>query len=136
MPALPNRVPRFFFPHINGCPPSCMAQTSLCSWHVLAFAGALVWSPLVAATWALLVVPASAALSERQAAARLAAAVAAAEARVRAEAAVRVPATPPESSVWMSRLLGELWAPYVEPMLMKENLGNWQVGLGDGVAGV
>ncbi|GFR40402.1 hypothetical protein Agub_g954, partial [Astrephomene gubernaculifera] len=57
--------------------------------------------------------------------ARLSEAVRQAEARARAEAAARVPVTPPESAVWMGRLMGELWGPYVAPMLLSENLVNW-----------
>lgn len=53
-----------------------------------------------------------------------------AEKRVRAEMAACVPVTPPESALWANRMMAEMWAPYVVPMILAENLGNWTVGAG------
>ena len=83
------------------------------------------WTPLGAAALALLAVPGARAAAAASAAAREAEVARRVEARVRAEMSARVPVTPPESAEWMWRLMGELWAPFVEPMMLKENLGNW-----------
>ena len=41
--------------------------------------------------------------------------------------ASRVPVTPPESAEWMGRMMAEIWAPFVGKLVLKENLGAWQV---------
>lgn len=35
--------------------------------------------------------------------------------------------TVPESAGWMNRMMAEIWAPFVVPMLLRENLSMWQV---------
>jgi hypothetical protein len=47
--------------------------------------------------------------------------------QARRAAAARVPVTPPESGGWMNRMMGEIWAPFVVPQMLRENLGAWQV---------
>ncbi|GLI62296.1 hypothetical protein VaNZ11_004899 [Volvox africanus] len=91
----------------------------------LLLTGSLVWTPLAAAVVALVVLPGTRALTAAQAAAREAETVARAEARVRAEMAARVPVSPPESAVWMGRLMGELWQPFVQPLVLRDNLDHW-----------
>ncbi|GIL93084.1 hypothetical protein Vretifemale_20508 [Volvox reticuliferus] len=91
----------------------------------LLLTGSLVWTPLAAAVVALVVLPGARAITAAQAAAREAEAVARAEARVRAEMAARVPVSPPESAVWMGRLMGELWQPFVQPLVLGDNLDHW-----------
>ena len=48
--------------------------------------------------------------------------------QVRKEMQARVPVTPPESAEWLGRMMAEMWAPFVGPLVLKENLGAWQVG--------
>ena len=48
--------------------------------------------------------------------------------QVRKEMQARVPVTPPESAEWLGRMMAEIWAPFVGPLVLKENLGAWQVG--------
>ena len=52
--------------------------------------------------------------------------------QVRKEMQARVPVTPPESAEWLGRMMAEIWAPFVGPLVLKENLGAWQVGGGKG----
>ena len=47
--------------------------------------------------------------------------------QARKEVLSRVPVTPPESAEWMGLMMAELWAPFMAPMMIKENLGAWQV---------
>lgn len=46
--------------------------------------------------------------------------------RTRSELLSRQPATPPETAAWLNRMVQEIWSPYVEPLLLKENLPAWQ----------
>ena len=50
-----------------------------------------------------------------------------AEARVREEMAARIPVSPPESALWMNRMMAEMWLPFFVPMALADNLANWQV---------
>ncbi|KXZ44634.1 hypothetical protein GPECTOR_64g128 [Gonium pectorale] len=91
----------------------------------LLLTGSLVWTPLAAAAVAFLLLPASRVASGAAASAATAEAVRRAEARVRAEMAARQPVSPPESGVWVSRMMAEFWGPYMTPLLLGENLGAW-----------
>lgn len=51
-----------------------------------------------------------------------------AEARTRREMSRLLPSTPVESAAWLARLMQEMWKPFVEPSVMKDSLGLYQVG--------
>jgi hypothetical protein len=107
------------FPHIT-----FGAGSSLVSlWCVCVIpAGGLLWSPLACALVFGVLAPSAAQIKDREAeAARRA------EVRVRAELAARVQVTEPETSEWMNRMMGELWAPFIEPQFILENLSNLRV---------
>ena len=80
------------------------------------------WSPLAFATVLILLSPSKEEEEERKREE-----VALAVDRARKEVMSRIPVTPPESAEWMGLMLGELWAPFMGPLMMKENLGAWQV---------
>lgn len=39
----------------------------------------------------------------------------------------QVAVTPPESGMFMTRMMAEVWAPYMARMMLKDNLAAWQV---------
>ncbi len=84
--------------------------------------GSLLWSPLL---WALAIIASTPSLSEQHR--REAALVDRAVARARAELLGRVPITPVENAWWLERLNGALWQPFVQPLLLQQNLTQWQV---------
>jgi hypothetical protein len=66
-------------------------------------------------------------MRESQQRAKEAEAVRQAEARVREEMAAHIPVSPPESAMWMNRMMAEMWLPFIVPMALSDNLANWQV---------
>lgn len=65
--------------------------------------------------------------SRAAAQAKVDAVVAAAVAQTRREMALAIPITPPEPAGWLNLLMGQLWGPYVEPLMFHDNLQAWQV---------
>lgn len=68
--------------------------------------------------------------SEEEKRAREAALVEQAVAQARDQMMRLQPATPVESAAWMCRMMQEMWKPYIEPMVLKDSLGLYQVRRG------
>ncbi|KAG1680787.1 hypothetical protein FOA52_008120 [Chlamydomonas sp. UWO 241] len=87
----------------------------------LMLTGSVLWSPLVALGLILAFSPSK---EEEEVQRRME--VEAAVEKVRREMASRVQVTPAESAEWLNAFNAELWAAFVVPAVLKDNLGGWQ----------
>lgn len=87
----------------------------------VALTGAFVWSPLVAALLIIALSPSREDVRNREQ--QL---VEETIARLEAQMVDKLPCTPKEPTAWLNYLMKDMWRPYLEPFLLRENLGLWQ----------
>lgn len=84
--------------------------------------GGVAWAPLLCAVAYIAFTPSHAEAKQREAAL-----VEQATARAQADLLNKMPVTPLETAGWMNRFNVEMWQPFWQPFLLKNNLTMWQV---------